>query len=456
MSSLTASKTVSPAAPTSRARAAAALLESMTQALPLSVERLLVLDASHSPPLLARIHPRGGGDERLPWASLDAPLPAGASGVDAAVVVGALERAARPELLLADLACAIAPGGALFLAVPNLQHHAALSAVLRGDFPATLCDGRVPLRPFTFAAVEKLLLDAGFVGGVTATATAAAPPPLAGALQPALDHLRADAQRSRLYLDAAHLVFGARRHGAGGGPADVSRQEPMTFVACVNDEAQLADNLLASPCLLPGTPHQVILVRDASSAAEGLERGRAQALHDPVVCLHQDMYLPAGWPDRVRAQLREAERRFGPIGVAGLWGIQRDPRDPAQSLARGHVIDRHRVLEAGRERPDLVHTLDEIVLVFPRRSPLHLDPDLGWHLYGNDVAWRAQKHGCAAVALDAPCLHNSLGGFQVPEDFHRSATVFREKWRDELPIQTSCAIIGPVPPAAEAAPTPAR
>jgi SAM-dependent methyltransferase len=418
------------------------LLEALTRLLPAGAERLLVADARRSPWLAALVPLRGGPDRPLAWGSDGSSIEAGPGEADAAAVVGALERAARPDRLLASLARALAPGGTLLLAIPNAQHHAAVAALLRGDVPAFLCDGRTPLRPLTFSAAEKMLLDAGLVGGVLATTPGRTPEPLAEAARPLLEHLRADAFRTRMYLDAPELVLSARPFDPGPGAADVARQEPITFVACVNDEAQLRDNLLASPCLGPGTPHEVLLVRDAPSAAEGLGWGRERARHDLVVCLHQDMYLPAGWPARFRAQLREAERRFGPVGVAGVYGLERNPEAPDRSFARGRVVDRHQVLQGG-DGPSRVHSLDEIVLAFPRGSPLRLDPALGWHFYGADVAWAAQKHGRVAVAVDAPCLHNSLGGPQVPQAFFESAAVFREKWRADLPIQTSCAVVRP-------------
>jgi hypothetical protein len=92
----------------------------------------------------------------------------------------------------------------------------------------------------------------------------------------------------------------------------------MTVVVCGSDGTALKTNLLASPCLGPGSPHEVIIVRNCPSAADGLNLGLERARSDWVVLVHQDVFLPEGWDQQLARQLRQAEGRFGPIGVAGV------------------------------------------------------------------------------------------------------------------------------------------
>jgi hypothetical protein len=100
------------------------------------------------------------------------------------------------------------------------------------------------------------------------------------------------------------------------GPARLSAGEiALTFVVCLSDDAILKANLLASPCLGAGSPHEVIAIRNAPSAGAGLRMGLERARNRWVVCVHQDVFLPRGWDQRLARQLAEAERRFGPIGV---------------------------------------------------------------------------------------------------------------------------------------------
>ena len=106
-----------------------------------------------------------------------------------------------------------------------------------------------------------------------------------------------------------------------GGPIATLPELTLSFVACVSSQGTLHANLLTSPCLHADLPHEVILVKNCPRAADGLNLGIARAKHDWVVCLHQDVWLPAGWDRRLCEQLESAARQFGPIGVAGVYGV---------------------------------------------------------------------------------------------------------------------------------------
>ena len=115
------------------------------------------------------------------------------------------------------------------------------------------------------------------------------------------------------------------------------------------------------------------------------------------------MWLPAGWDQCIAEQLDEAERRFGPIGVAGVYGVGQVIA-PGQSVPlaaerTGWVVDRGRMLRDGQELPARVATLDELLLIVRRDAGLRFDPDLGFHLYGADICLQASEQGLAVVAL---------------------------------------------------------
>jgi hypothetical protein len=76
------------------------------------------------------------------------------------------------------------------------------------------------------------------------------------------------------------------------GPEGVD--QPLSFVVCRTDLGLLDDDLLASPGLGPGSLHEVIFLKNAPNAASGLNLALERARNDLVVCLHQDVHLPAG------------------------------------------------------------------------------------------------------------------------------------------------------------------
>jgi hypothetical protein len=216
----------------------------------------------------------------------------------------------------------------------------------------------------------------------------------------------------------------------------------LTFVVCVSNEIILADNLLASPCLAAGTPHEVIAIHNAPNAAAGLNLGLERAKHPLVVCVHQDVYLPQGWDRQVVSQVRLAERILGPLGVAGVYGVGevKPSADDRLSCQRtGWVIDRGQLLRDGPALPAAVATLDELLLVLPRGTPLRFDASLGFHLYGADICLQARQQGLAVAALGALCRHNSRS-VGLPQAFFPSASRFARKWAPLLPVATPCVL----------------
>ncbi len=231
--------------------------------------------------------------------------------------------------------------------------------------------------------------------------------------------------------------------GSDQTPSHLTGNVVLSFVVCVSDDGVLQANLLASPCLLPGTPHEVILIKNCPSAADGLNLGLERANSRWVVLLHQDVFLPEGWDRLLVQQLQGAERRFGPVGVAGVYGVgpAREAFGAPLSAERiGCVLDRGRMLREGQALPARLATLDELLLVVPKGTPLRFDPELGYHLYGADLCLQAAVRGLPVVAVDALCHHNSRSlGF--PSAFISSAEAFARKWAHRLPVATPCVII---------------
>jgi hypothetical protein len=63
-------------------------------------------------------------------------------------------------------------------------------------------------------------------------------------------------------MNACRFLMSDRRRPEGD-------DRPLSFVVCCSDDAFLAGNLPASPCLRPGSPHDVIVIKEATSAAAG-------------------------------------------------------------------------------------------------------------------------------------------------------------------------------------------
>jgi SAM-dependent methyltransferase len=366
-------------------------------------------------------------------ADVQAGLPAlPARSFDCVLFGDVLEHLLDPEAVLRAARELLAEHGVLAVCVPNAAHYSIVKALLRSDLmyqPSGLLDA-THIRFFTHATFIKMLLDAGFLPELRHIIGSGGTEHMMPAAAPLLGYFGVDPQRALKFLDAYQLVFTASRLPdvpAGFAP------RPISFVACVNDDDQLTANLLRSPCLQPGTPHEMVLRRGEASAADGFHAGLAAAQHDLVVFVQQDVYLPRGWDSRFVAQLDAAERRFGAVGVAGAFGVRATAGGPEHV---GRVLDRENLLDRPVPLPSTVDSIDEILLAVRRDTPLRFDPALGFHLYGTDLCLSARQQGLAAVVLDVPCFHNSLFAHLSPA-FHDAREALLAKWPAVSPLYSN-------------------
>jgi SAM-dependent methyltransferase len=355
-----------------------------------------------------------------------------AGSVDCVIFGDVLEHLYDPEAVLRRARELLAPDGVVLVCVPNICHWSVVKALLRADpmyQPSGLLDA-THIRFFSHATFIKMLLDVGLLPDISDTINSGGTEHVIPAATPLLEYFRVPPPRALKSLDAYQYIFVARRLPDVAPTAPVT---PMTFVACINDEDQLSSNLLRSPCLWPDSPHEFLPYRDMHSFAEGFHAGLTAAANDVVVFVQQDMYLPAGWDGRFAAQVAQAEREFGQLGVVGLYGNRYRDCEPVH---HGRIVDRDRLLDDGDRFPAVVDGLDEILLATRRDNGLSADPQLGFHFYGADLALVAAEAGLVNVVVDAPAYHNSLFA-DVNRAYHVSREALLRKWPNIRPLYTS-------------------
>ena len=357
--------------------------------------------------------------------------PIEAGSLDCIVFGDVLEHLRDPETALRRLGGLLAADGIVIISVPNVQHASVLKALIRGDFmyqPEGLLDG-THLRFFTDMSFMKLMCDAGFLPQIEYRVASGTGPEFVERATPLLQLHGVSPDGAAAAFDTFQYVFsGTRLQLPDARFADT----PISFVVCCDDTDQLESNLRRSPCLDPGTPHELIVLRDQASAAEGYHAGWEQATGELVVFVHQDTYLPRGWDSQLIEQFEAAERRYGPIGVAGAFGCAVDGGAPTPL---GRIITRQQTLDLPTPLPASATGVDDALLVMRRDSPLRFDPTLGFHLCGVDLALQAHQQQLAVAVLDLPCVHNSLCRHLTPA-FHKSRIRLLEKWPDVRPLHT--------------------
>jgi hypothetical protein len=192
------------------------------------------------------------------------------------------------------------------------------------------------------------------------------------------------------------------------------------------DRAVLARNLAASPDVVAGRA-PLHLIWNPTSAAAGCNAALDAATGDVAVILHADVYLPAGWVDRLAAALGTLDADWA---VAGCIG-----RDAAGALAgRVHDVQLGRVIGSALDAPRRAAALDECVLVLRRAAGLRVDPALpDFHFHGAELVLASEARGMGAWVLDLPVVHNNKPYLSMPSGFARAYRFVARKWPARLP-----------------------
>jgi hypothetical protein len=208
----------------------------------------------------------------------------------------------------------------------------------------------------------------------------------------------------------------------------------ITFVVAVNNKSVFENNFLASPCLSGTHSHQILVQEGFSSASNAYNDAIDRSVNDLIVFAHQDILLPEFWLLDLQRALHSLERTDPQWGVLGCYGETLDDGGRGYIYSGGLGI-----IGKPRDRPAAVQTLDEIVLILRKSTGLRFDECLPhFHLYGADICMAAAARGLVSYAVSAFCIHNTQQNFVLPKEFYESYRHLKRRWKDSLPIQTTC------------------
>ncbi len=208
----------------------------------------------------------------------------------------------------------------------------------------------------------------------------------------------------------------------------------LGVVCAASDPHTLRRCLLSSPALrnvhLP-----VVVVYGAPNAADVLDTAYSSSFNvDWWPWVHQDVILPEEWFENFHKQLAHALNLWPDLAVVSNYGL-----DAIGSRA-GMLLDRGELLQGNKALPCLARSFDEHLIGLRVSAGLRFDPELGFDLYGTDVALSAEKKGVPAAVLPLYCEHWSSTPRHPPfpralvSRYLKSASYFEHKWRASLPI----------------------
>ena len=199
----------------------------------------------------------------------------------------------------------------------------------------------------------------------------------------------------------------------------VEQREPISFVT-IRFCDDYFHNILRSECV--GQPVNELITVDNrgnlwfENLGQAINAGIAQALHDLIVVVHEDVLLPPHWDQhlmRCLDALKTDGHDWGLLGAVG-W--------PDPSLATvpdppiGHWSDPRGYVNTLGGRPyQEVHRLDEQLMVLRRSRGVRCDPELpSIHNIGRDLPLSLAQRGLKTFIINAPTIHKFSDHHGVP------------------------------------------
>ncbi|SHK70243.1 hypothetical protein SAMN05216582_11338 [Selenomonas ruminantium] len=211
----------------------------------------------------------------------------------------------------------------------------------------------------------------------------------------------------------------------------------ITFIMCVNDEAQFREAVLYLRHLwIPsGMTAEILPIGGASSMCAGYEQGRLAAADAKYkVYMHQDVLV-------IRKNLIEellqlfADPRVGLIGLAGCEqlppsGIWWDGQGLHNKVA--HALRAEHISVPSENVPKCrVQAVDGVLLATQYDIPWRADLLTGWHFYDISISqeYRGQGYEVMLPRQDEPWIIHQTKHSMAGEDYEEQRQIFLQAYR---------------------------
>ena len=360
---------------------------------------------------------------------------------DLIVIWHLLERLRDPQRLLASARRLVAKNGCLVCCIANAANIDLINRALLGDLTY---DQNGPfdtnaVRLFSPSSAIKTLLDQGWLPNLVASRQSDAQPdtfePLdrvARGLGVSADAFARNALMTDMFFECSPITN--RR------VVPCQARPRISVVVPVTNQLQFEMNIARSPGIVE-MEADLIQIRDATSAADGYERGRLQAAGEWIVYCHQDIYMPKGSGLAILAELAlvdEERKREQIIGVIGLAALTPERLANGGTQFSGMIIDR--VMRLDYAPTDDAVSIDESMIILHRDCVHSIDPDMGWHFWATDLIISATRRSALppCKVISVPIFHNSLTGWTFSEDFQAAIARMFDKYPEKAEIVSLC------------------
>jgi hypothetical protein len=208
--------------------------------------------------------------------------------------------------------------------------------------------------------------------------------------------------------------------------------------ARTSDTETLKRDLARSPAIAKEDVGLTILWNQPS-ASSAFARAMEKATAKILIFTHCDVYFPKRWFERLAWEVNRLDRMDPDWAVAGIsamtpsgeqvgriWDCSLEP------LSRG-------LFGKPLAAPVPIVSTDEMAFIVRRSAGTFFDELLPeFHLYGTDIILTAEREGKRSYGLDMPLIHNAKAQLHIGRDYRRAYNYMIGKWRDRLPVPTTC------------------
>ena len=208
----------------------------------------------------------------------------------------------------------------------------------------------------------------------------------------------------------------------------------INFVIACNNKEELENNMRADFSI---PQNSYIIQHGYTNVPLAYNNAIFKCTKEYICLLHQDVFLPEGWYDKILSQIKLIPEDWGVLGCAGVRLVN------GEKQFIGSIKDRGCEWGSPEGLPVEVDTLDELLLIIKNDGRLWFDKGCGNHFYGADLCMQAKIHGKKSYAINNYVHHNSIHGCEVPQEFWDSRDYIKSKYGPlgMLPIPTTCTIV---------------
>jgi len=203
----------------------------------------------------------------------------------------------------------------------------------------------------------------------------------------------------------------------------------MVEIVCASHNREiLKNNLLKSDITLS---HSVNVVYNYTNIPQAYNSIKTEGV---TMYVHHDIFFYTLFENELYEAIDNAPEDWGVLGLAGV------KFEDGFRKIKGFIMDRGRSWGKPVNGFVEVDTLDELLLI--TRGDLVFDEQFEQDFYGADICMQARSQGKKCYVFKSFCDHNSSRKIgERTESFYKSRQRFAEKWKDWLPVATTCSLV---------------